>query len=78
MSQFFSNLNKWMRKLHRWVVLPVLIIVVAGFATRGTPTGINVQRIQQISIIFMLLTGLYLYLYRQWSLLERRKRTNSN
>jgi len=75
MKTFFSNLNQWLRKIHRWMVIPVVLILIANLLSLGTPVGKSIQRIQQISVIFMVVTGLYLYLYRQWSILQRKKRT---
>jgi hypothetical protein len=75
MKTFFNNLNQWLRKIHRWMVIPVVLILVANLLSLGTPAGKPIQRIQQISVMFMVVTGVYLYLYRQWSILQRKKRT---
>ena len=75
MKTFFSNVNQWMRKIHRWMVIPVVIILVANILSLGTPVGRTIQRVQQATVMFMVVTGLYLYLYRQWSILQRKKRT---
>lgn len=74
MKSFFSTLNQWMRKIHRWMVIPVVLILIANILTLGTSVGRTIQRIQQVTVIFMVITGLYLYLYRQWSILQRKKR----
>lgn len=75
MKTFFSNLNQWIRKIHRWMVIPVALILILNLLLLGTPNGRNIQRIQQATVLFMFVTGLYLYLYRQWSILQRKKRT---
>ena len=75
MKSFFSNLNQWLRKIHRWMVLPVVLILVINILSLGTPAGRAIQRIQQASVMFMVVTGVYLYLYRQWSILQRKQRT---
>ncbi|MFW5714543.1 MAG: hypothetical protein ACOCYU_07715 [Brevefilum sp.] len=75
MKSFLSNLNQWIRRIHRWMVIPVVIILVANILSLGTPLGRTIQRIQQATVIFMVVTGVYLYLYRQWSILQRKKRT---
>lgn len=77
MKTFLGNLNQWLRKIHRWMVIPVVLILVANILSVGTPVGKIIQRIQQISVLFMVATGVYLYLYRQWSILQRKKRTAS-
>ena len=75
MKSFFSNLNQWLRKIHRWMVLPVVLILVINILVLGLPAGRTIQRIQQASVMFMVVTGVYLYLYRQWSILQRKQRT---
>ena len=75
MKTFLTSLNQWLRKIHRWMVIPVVLILVANILSLGTPAGKTIQRIQQASVMAMVVTGLYLYLYRQWSILERKKRT---
>ena len=76
MKKLLTDLNKWIRKIHRWMVLPVVLILLVSLSLRGTSAAQTIQRIQQITVIFMVLTGLYLYLYRQWSIWQRKKRTS--
>lgn len=78
MSKILSKLNQWLRKIHRWTTLPVVIILVINILSVGTPASRVIQRIQQASVIFMVLTGSYLYLYRQWGLLQRKKRASQH
>ncbi len=61
MKSFFSNLNQWLRKIHRWMVIPVALILIANILLLGTPNGRIIQRIQQTTVLFMFVTGLYLY-----------------
>jgi undecaprenyl pyrophosphate phosphatase UppP len=75
MKTFFSNLNQWLRKIDRWLVIPVVLILVVSRLSLETPVSKSIQPIQQVSLMFMVVTGLYLYLYRQWSILQRKKRT---
>lgn len=76
MKRFLTDLNKWIRKIHRWMVIPVVLILLISLSLRGSSAAQTIQRIQQISIIFMVITGVYLYLYRQWSIWQRNKRTS--
>lgn len=74
MREILSKLNHFIRKIHRWTTIPVVIILIINIASLGTPAGKTIQRIQQASVLFMVVTGSYLYLYRQWGILQRKKR----
>ncbi len=78
MKKFLTDLNKWMRKIHRWMVIPVVIILIINLLSIGSAANKPIQRIQQASVMFMVVTGVYLYLYRVWSKLQRKKRTQNN
>ncbi len=55
-------LNKWFRKLHRWLVLPFITLLLTVIFARGTALGDTAQRIQAAFMIIMAITGSYLYL----------------
>lgn len=78
MKKFLTNLNKWIRKIHRWMVIPVVIILVINILSVGTTANKPIQRVQQASVMFMVVTGVYLYLYREWSKLQRKNRAQKN
>jgi len=63
MSKF---LNKYTRKLHRWLALPFVTLLIITVAVRNTPAGLAAQRAQQIILLTMALTGLYLYVLPWW------------
>jgi len=73
MSKF---LNKYMRKFHRWLVLPFVALILTVFLARNSPVGAFAQRTQQILTLTMALTGLYLFLLPWWIKWNRNKRRN--
>ena len=54
-------LNKWLRKFHRWLVLPFIALLLTVIFTRGTALGDNAQRIQAMLMIIMAISGAYLW-----------------
>ncbi|KAF0108097.1 MAG: hypothetical protein FD146_1111 [Anaerolineaceae bacterium] len=66
-------LNKWLRKLHRWMVLPFIALLLTVLFARGTTLGDTAQRIQGALMIFMATTGAYLYLLPYWAKWKRQK-----
>jgi len=60
-------LNKWLRKLHRWLVLPFITLLLTVIFARGTSLGDSTQRIQSVLMIIMAITGAYLYLLPYWT-----------
>lgn len=72
MAHFLANLNKWIRKFDRWIAVPIMVILLLSILLCETLVGNIFQRFQQFSILFMVISGLYLYLYRQWTVWQRR------
>ena len=70
-------LNKYVRKFHRWLALPFIGIVITLMLTQGTSIGNLVQRIQQVMVITMGITGVYLFLLPYWAKWQRRSRAES-
>ena len=66
-------LKKWVRKFHRWLVLPFIAVMIAVFFTRGTQAGNIAQRIQAPILITMAITGAYLYFVSIWNRWKRKK-----
>lgn len=71
MSKF---LNKYVRKFHRWLALPFVVLIIALLLTRNTPVGSSAQRVQQILMLMMAVTGLYLFVLPWWTKWRRRER----
>ena len=60
-------LRKYLRKTHRWLALPFAALIVVVLATRESSLGVGVQQAQQVLLLVMALTGLYLFLLPWWT-----------
>lgn len=60
-------LRKYLRKTHRWLSLPFAGLVVTLFLARNTPYGPLAQQAQQVLLLVMAVTGLYLFLLPYWT-----------
>ena len=60
-------LRKYLRKTHRWLALPFAALIVLVLATRDTSFGAAIQQTQQVLLLVMALTGLYLFLLPWWT-----------
>ncbi|MEW6716744.1 MAG: hypothetical protein AB1345_04475 [Chloroflexota bacterium] len=60
-------MNKYVRKFHRWLALPFIALILAAILLRATPAGTSLQRVQQILMLTMAVTGLYLFILRWWT-----------
>lgn len=69
-------LNKSMRKFHRWLALPFLVLFLLVLVGRDTPLGWVAQRSQQILMLTLLITGLYLFLLPYWARWRKRAKGN--
>ena len=69
-----NNLNKWVRKLHRWLVWPFILILLTAMFTRETDFGSIIQRIQAPLMLIFAFTGAYLWLLPYLSRWQRKKR----
>jgi cytochrome bd-type quinol oxidase subunit 2 len=66
-------LRKWIRKLHRWLVIPFVVFLLAAIFARGTEIGNTAQRFQQVLMMILALTGAYLYLLPYLTKWKRKK-----
>ena len=62
-------LNRYMRKFHRWLALPIAILIPVFFVLRLMPISgeigqvlLKAQSVQQILILVLALTGAYLFI----------------
>jgi hypothetical protein len=49
------------RKIHRWLALPFVVLIIIAVLSRNTPTAFIAQRGQQVVLLTMAITGLYLF-----------------
>lgn len=68
-------LRKYLRKTHRWLALPFAALIVVVLATRGSSLGEGVQQAQQVLLLVMALTGLYLFLLPWWTKWKKGRST---
>jgi hypothetical protein len=68
-----KSLNLWSRKLHRWLALPFVPLLLVVFFTRETPFGEVIQRVQGAFVIVLALTGAYLWLLPYLARRQRAK-----
>ena len=71
MSKF---LRKYVRKLHRWLVIPGVALILVALLTRGTSLGNTMQRLQLIMMLSMAITGLYLLVLPWWTKWRRNEK----
>ncbi len=75
MSKFFK---KYTRKLHRWLSIPFMVIMILSVTNKGTPTGATAQQWQQITILIMALSGIYLLALPWWAKWQKNKRIKNS
>jgi len=67
-------LNKYVRKFHRWLGILFVVMVVVVLLAHNTAYGFAAQRLQQMLVLVMALTGLYLFALPWWVKWRRRQR----
>jgi hypothetical protein len=73
-------LNKWLRKTHRWIAIPtaLLIPIAAIIKLSGNPeimaAWARLEKIPSILILYMAISGAYLYLIPYIVKGQRKKR----
>lgn len=68
---------KWTRKLHAWLALPLfaaIVVVQASLAGPATPTA---GKVQQILMLTMAVTGVFLFVYPRIRRSRRRRAARS-
>ena len=72
-------LNKWLRKIHRWVAVPTALLIPVRLIIEAisNPTILEFwdkwEKIPSILMLFMAITGSYLYLLPSIIKWQRRK-----
>jgi len=70
MSIFFKI---YIRKFHRWLAIPTIILIPLMIITNKTPANFQVQKFQQIFMLALAATGLYLLILPWWSKWNKKK-----
>ena len=61
-------LSKWLRKIHRWIAVPTALLILAAVVIKflGSPQIVaaweKLDKIPSVLMLFMALTGTYLFL----------------
>lgn len=63
-----------MRKFHRWLVIPFILVIVLMPFMRDTATGDIIQKVQQIMMLTLAISGAYLYLLPYLTKWQRKKK----
>ena len=75
-------LNKWTRKIHRWIAVPTAILIpiaviakFTGDATEHLPP--QVEQFQSILMLMLAISGTYLYLIPYINKRRRKRRKDA-
>lgn len=71
--------NKWIRILHRWLAIPLIVVVVIAVGwgiTQGatTPLPAWVGAIGVASIFALFISGIYMFFQHYWAKWRRERR----
>ncbi len=75
--------NKWLRKTHRWLAIPMFILVPISVVLKVTGNGAVMAAIpqwevvQSLAMLFLVITGGYLFLLPYLSKRKRNQRRSS-
>ncbi len=75
--------NKWLRKSHRWLAIPMLILVPVSLVLKLTGNGAIVATIpqwemaQSLIMLFLVISGAYLFFIPYWTKWKRNKRRSN-
>ena len=73
-------LNKWLRKIHRWLAIPMIIIVPIAIIIKlmGSDPSIafppQLEKLQEILLLTLVITGIYLYFIPYIAKWQRNRR----
>lgn len=75
--------NKWLRKTHRWLAIPMFILVPISVVLKVSGNGAVMAAIpqwevvQSLAMLFLVITGGYLFLLPYFSKRKRNQRRGS-
>jgi len=70
--------NKWLRKIHRWLALPFIVVILLFVFGREMPWGAIVQRFQQLMLLIFVVTGGYLFLLPYLAKWQRQRKQEAD
>jgi uncharacterized iron-regulated membrane protein len=76
-------LNKWLRKLHRWLAIPMIVIVPVAILIKlmGSDPSVAfppiLEQLQSILLLTLVVTGVYLYFIPYIAKWQRNQRQKS-
>ncbi len=76
-------LSKWFRQIHRWIAVPTALLILAAFIIKmaGNPEIAALwekwDKLPSILMLFMAITGSYLYLLPYIVKGQRKRRTDA-
>jgi len=74
-------LNKWFRKIHRWIAVPTALLIPVAVIIKlvGSPEAIAFwekwDKLPSIFMLFMAITGSYLYLLPYITKAQRKQKS---
>ena len=74
-----KHLNKWLRRIHRWIAVPTAILipiaVILKFGGGASPSfPLQLERVQSLLMLTLALSGAYLFLIPYISRWKRKRR----
>jgi quinol-cytochrome oxidoreductase complex cytochrome b subunit len=79
--QMTKFLNKWTRKFHRWIAIPMILIipiaVIAKFTGGAFHLPRQIEQLQSILMLLLVISGAYLYLVPYIARWQRGRRAKA-
>ena len=75
--------NKWLRKIHRWLAIPMFILVPISVVLKVSGNGAVMasipqwEVIQSLAMLFLVISGAYLFFLPYWTKRKRNQRRNN-
>ncbi|HAE42833.1 MAG TPA: hypothetical protein DCG34_07930 [Clostridiales bacterium] len=66
-------LKIYVRKVHRWLAIPTIVLIPLMIVTNKTPANLKIQKFLQIFMLALAVTGLYLLILPWWSKWNKKK-----
>jgi len=75
--------NKWLRKTHRWVAIPMFILIPISIVLKVSGNGSFLstfpqwEAIQSLVMLYLVISGAYLFYLPYWTKRKRNKRRSN-